>query len=118
MLMLRPELEKHRLARASDLDRVRAGQMVRYAGIVTVRQQPETAKGTVFISLEDETGNVQVIVWPHLKEKHRSEVLRSKLLGVYGRWQREGEVKNLIALKLKDLTSLLGGLSTTSRDFH
>lgn len=118
MLLLRPQLQKHRLARASDLDRIRAGKMVRYAGIVTVRQQPETAKGTVFISLEDETGNVQVIVWPHLKERFRPEVLRSKLLAVYGRWQREGDVKNLIAFKLKDLTPLLGGLSTTSRDFH
>ena len=118
MLLLRPQLQKHRLARASDLDRVRAGQMVNYAGIVTVRQQPETAKGTVFISLEDETGNVQVIIWPHLKERFRPEVLRSKLLAVYGRWQREGDVKNLIAFKLKDLTPLLGGLSTTSRDFH
>lgn len=118
MLLLRPQLQKHRLARASDLDRVRAGKMVRYAGIVTVRQQPETAKGTVFISLEDETGNVQVIVWPHLKERFRPEVLRSKLLAVYGRWQREGDVKNLIAFKLKDLSHILGGLSTTSRDFH
>jgi len=68
MLLLRPQLNKHRLARAVDLDRVRAGQFFRYAGIVTVRQQPPTAKGTMFISLEDETGNVQVIVWPHLKE--------------------------------------------------
>lgn len=56
--------------------------------------------------------------WPHLKERHRSEVLRSKLLAVYGPWQREGDVKNLIAFKLKDLTPLLGGLATTSRDFH
>jgi len=92
--------------------------MVRYADIVTVRQQPETAKGTVFISLENDTGNLQVIVWPLLKERHRPEVLRSKLLAVYGRWQREGDVKNLVAFKLKDLTLLLGGLSTTSRDFH
>lgn len=72
----------------------------------------------MFILLEDETGNVQVIVWPHLKERHRAEVLRSKLLAVYGRWQREGDVKNLIAFKLKDLTPLLGGLSTTTRDFQ
>lgn len=118
MLLLRPELVKRRLARAVELDDVPNGRFVRYAGIVTVRQQPETAKGVVFISLEDETGNVQVIVWPTLKEKQRPEVLRARLLGVYGQWQRQDGVKNLIAHKLADLTPLLGGLATTSRDFH
>ena len=94
------------------------GRLVRYAGIVTVRQQPETARGTIFISLEDETGNVQAIVWKSLREKQRAEVLRARLLAVYGRWQREGDVKHLIALRLADLTPLLGKLMTTSRDFH
>ncbi|PZP98318.1 MAG: error-prone DNA polymerase [Variovorax paradoxus] len=118
MLLLRPELAKRRLARAVELDDMPNGRFVRYAGIVTVRQQPETAKGVVFISLEDETGNVQVIVWPTLKEKQRPEVLRARLLAVYGQWQRQDGVKNLIAHKLADLTALLGGLATTSRDFH
>jgi error-prone DNA polymerase len=118
MRLLRPVLNQRKLARAVDLDRVPHGRFVRYAGIVTVRQQPETAKGTVFISLEDETGNVQVIVWKSLKEQQRPHVLRARLLAVYGQWQREGEVKNLIAHKLADLTPLLGRLSTTSRDFH
>ncbi|GHC84857.1 error-prone DNA polymerase [Pseudorhodoferax aquiterrae] len=118
MLLLRPELNKRKLARAVDLDGVPGGRFVRYAGIVTVRQQPETAKGVVFISLEDETGNVQVIVWPTLKEKQRAEVLRARLLAVYGQWQLQDGVKNLVAHKLADLTPLLGGLETTSRDFH
>lgn len=118
MLLLRPALNERKLARAVDLDEVPNGRFVRYAGIVTVRQQPETAKGVVFISLEDETGNVQVIVWPTLKEKQRPEVLRARLLAVYGQWQRQDGVKNLIAHKLADLTPLLGGLPTTSRDFH
>ena len=118
MLLLRPALARRKLARASDLDHVPNGRFVRYAGIVTVRQQPETAKGTVFISLEDETGNVQVIVWRSLKEAQRPEVLRARLLAVYGQWQREGEVKNLIAHKLADLTPMLGRLATTSRDFQ
>ncbi|KQP49080.1 error-prone DNA polymerase [Pseudorhodoferax sp. Leaf274] len=118
MLLLRPALSERKLAKASDLDRVPNGRWVRYAGIVTVRQQPETAKGTVFISLEDETGNVQVIVWRTLKERQRPEVLRARLLAVYGQWQRQGEVKNLVAHKLADLTPLLGKLSTVSRDFH
>jgi error-prone DNA polymerase len=118
MLLLRPALNERKLARAVDLDEVPNGRFVRHAGIVTVRQQPETAKGVVFISLEDETGNVQVIVWPTLKEKQRAEVLRARLLAVYGQWQRQDGVKNLIAHKLADLTPLLGGLATTSRDFH
>ena len=73
------------------------GRIVRYCGIVTLRQQPETANGTVFISLEDETGVVQVICWKSLRDAQRKELLRSRLLVVYGTWQREGDVKNLIA---------------------
>ncbi|MBS0343941.1 MAG: error-prone DNA polymerase, partial [Proteobacteria bacterium] len=118
LALLRRALERRGLLKAQDLEQVPDGQLVRYAGIVTVRQQPETAKGTVFISLEDETGNVQVIVWKSLKEAQRPEVLRARLLAVSGRWQREGEVKNLIAHNFADLTPLLGRLSTTSRDFQ
>lgn len=118
LLLLRPALTKLKLSRAADLKRVPNGGWVRYAGIVTVRQAPETAKGVVFVSLEDETGDVQVIIWPSLKEKQRAEMLRSKLLAVYGRWQRKAGVANLIAQELEDLSSMLGGLSTTSRDFH
>ncbi|SEA87136.1 error-prone DNA polymerase [Variovorax sp. YR216] len=118
LALLRPALTRRQLLRAEDLETVPDGQMVRYAGIVTVRQQPETAKGTVFISLEDETGNVQVIVWKSLREQQRPEVLRARLLAVYGMWQREGDVKNLIAHKLADMTPLLGRLATSSRDFQ
>lgn len=82
------------------------------------RQQPGTAKGVVFVTLEDETGTVQVIVWKALREKQRRELLHSSLLAVYGKWQRQGEVCHLIAQHLVDLTPLLGGLSTVSRDFR
>lgn len=61
---------------------------------------------------------MQVIEWKSLREKQRAEVLRSQLLAVYGQSQREGDVKNIVARKLADLTSLLGRLATTSRDFH
>jgi error-prone DNA polymerase len=118
LALLRPALAKRRLLRAADLDEMPDRCFVRYAGIVTIRQQPETAKGTTFISLEDETGAVQVIVWKSLREKQRAEVLRSRLLAVYGQWQREGDVKNIVARKLVDLTPLLGRLATTSRDFR
>lgn len=103
---------------AAELHDLPDGRLARACGIVTVRQQPETAKGTIFISLEDETGNVQVIVWKSLREKQRAEVLRARLLAVYGKWQRAGDVKNLVAHRLADLTHLLGELATTSRDFH
>jgi error-prone DNA polymerase len=70
------------------------------------------------VTLEDETGVVQVIVWKALRERQRSALGRSRLLAVHGVWQREGEVCNLIAGHLEDLTPLLGRLATESRDFH
>ena len=117
MKLLRPHLEGRRLMTSRDLEAAPTGRLVRYCGIVTLRQQPETANGTVFISLEDETGVVQVICWKSLRDAQRKELLRSRLLLVHGTWQREGDVKNLIAGRLEDLTPMLGRLATESRDF-
>jgi error-prone DNA polymerase len=117
MALLRPNLNERRLLTAEQLNAMPNGRIVRYCGIVTLRQQPETANGTVFISLEDETGVVQVICWKSLRDAQRKELLKSRLLAVYGTWQREGDVKNLIAGRLEDLTPLLGRLATESRDF-
>ena len=74
----------------------------------------------IFVSLEDETGVVQVIVWKSLREVQRQELLGARLMVVHGTWQREGIVKNLIASRLEDLTPLLGRLagSANSRDFR
>jgi len=118
LALLRPLLTQRGCMSAQDLHDLPGGRRVSYCGIVTLRQQPETAKGVIFVSLEDETGVVQVICWPSIREKQRKELLHSRLLAVYGKWQREGEVRNLIAGRLEDLTPLLGRLSTTSRDFH
>ena len=118
MALLRPHLVERRLRTAAELHDMPNGRLVRYCGIVTLRQQPDTANGTIFISLEDETGVVQVIVWKRLREQQRPEVLRSRLLAVYGVWQREGDVMNLVAGRLEDLTSLMGELATSSRDFR
>lgn len=118
LALLRSLLTERRLATAAELHRAPHGRLVRFAGLVTLRQQPETASGVVFVSLEDETGVVQVIVWRRLRERFRQALLRSRLLAVRGTWQREGEVANLIAGHLEDLTPLLGRLATTSRDFH
>ena len=70
-----------------------------------------------FVSLEDEFGAVQVIVWKSVREKQRKELMNARLLGVYGIWQRQEESRNLIAQHFVDLTQLLGRLSSRSRDF-
>lgn len=118
MALLRDQLRAKRFLSSSELRDLPNGRLVRTCGIVTVRQQPETAKGVVFVSLEDEDGSVQVIVWKALREQQRTELLSAKLLGVYGTWQRDGESRNLIARRLVDLTHILGRLAAPSRDFH
>ena len=117
LAVLRDKLNERRLLTAEQLNDMPNGRIVRYCGIVTLRQQPATANGTVFISLEDETGVVQVICWKSLRDAQRKELLKSRLMAVYGTWQREGDVKNLIAGRLEDLTPLLGRLATVSREF-
>ena len=117
LALLRQHLLKQRLLPASTLASFMHGQFARACGIVTVRQRPATAKGTVFVTLEDETGVVNVIVWPALVERQRKELLQSSLLAVYGIWQTENNVHHLIAKRLVDMTSLLGSLQTESRNF-
>lgn len=118
LALLRHALAERRFMTAAELDAVPHGRLVRYCGIVTLRQQPATASGVIFVSLEDETGVVQAIVWRSLRERQRTVLTQSRLLAIRGTWQREGEAKNLIAGHLEDLTPLLGRLATTSRDFH
>ena len=117
LALLRAQLLEQRFLPASALASYTHGQLARACGIVTVRQRPGTAKGVIFMTLEDETGTVNVIVWPDLVESQRREVLSAPLLGVYGVWQREGIVRNLVAKRLVDMSHLLGRLRTSSRDF-
>ncbi|MFN5234625.1 MAG: error-prone DNA polymerase, partial [Burkholderiaceae bacterium] len=117
LALLRAHLHQRRLLSADMLAQCKNGQIARACGIVTVRQRPATAKGTVFVTLEDETGTVNVIVWPALVERQRQELLQSSLLAVYGIWQTSNSVNHLIAKRLVDLTALLGTLQTDSRDF-
>ena len=127
LALLRPRLASRGLLSAGELNALPNGREVAACGIVTVRQQPQTAKGTIFVTLEDETGPVNVIVWKSLRDTQRHEVLHARLLAVYGVWQRSeesdtregyGAVRNLVAHRLEDLTPLLGRLGTSSRDFH
>ncbi|HYD79206.1 MAG TPA: error-prone DNA polymerase [Paucimonas sp.] len=115
--LLRAALTKRKFLPAEVLNTFADRQLARACGIVTGRQRPQTAKGTMFVTLEDETGFVNVIVWPALIETFRRELLASTLLGVYGVWQCESNVRHLVAKRLVDLSPLLGGLSTRSRDF-
>ncbi len=91
---------------------------VRVAGLVTSRQQPQTASGIIFVTLEDEHGLINVIVWRHVAEMQRRPLLQARLLAVEGQWENVDGVSHLIAHRLKDLTSLLGVLDARSRDFH
>jgi error-prone DNA polymerase len=118
LALLRPELAAFKVQPAAVLALCRHGQLARASGLVTHRQRPETAKGVVFVTLEDETGSVNVIVWPTVAQTQRTPLLAATLLTVYGVWQREGELRHLIAQRLVDHSSLLQGLVSKSRDFH
>lgn len=118
LTLLRRRLAAMGYATARDLARLPNGRRVQACGIVTVRQRPGTASGTIFSSIEDETGSINVILWPDLVDRQRKEVLGAALLGVVGTWQRQGEVRHLIAQELVDLSPLLGRLVAGSRDFH
>ena len=99
-------------------------------GIVTMRQQSETAKGVIFVTLEDETSSVNIIVWRPVRwcereresererERQRTALLRSRLLAVSGQWQAKDGSRHLIARRLHDVMPWLGKLATRSRDFH
>ncbi len=120
--LLREQLSKQKLLTAAQLRDLPSGRLVRACGIVTMRQQPPSAKGVLFITLEAATGTVNVIVWKRLRERQRTAAIKSRMLAVYGVWQRDeesgGEVRHLVAGHLKNMTPLLGQLLTTSRDFH
>ena len=113
-----------KLLSAQELLALPDGRTVRACGIVMGRQRPQTAKGTIFVTLEDETGNVNVIVWNHVVEAWRDPLLQAHLLAVQGTWQRDvdsgGKVCHLVATGFRDLTPLMGRLAHnhTSRDFH
>jgi error-prone DNA polymerase len=118
LALLRPRLARMGLAVAEEIRSMQHGSLARAAGIVIGRQRPDTASGVMFVTLEDETGCVNVIVWRDLQDKQRREVLGARLMAVYGSIEREGEVVHLLARRLVDHTALLGRLATRSRDFH
>jgi DNA polymerase III alpha subunit len=108
---IRPLLEKREVVRADRLDTVRAGSRIEVAGLVLVRQRPGTASGVIFMTLEDEAGIANVVVWPKVFEANRRVLLGARLLAVRGQLQKEGRVIHIIAEKLTDLTGHLLDLS-------
>ena len=118
LALLRPHLQRQRLVSAAQLRNLPHGKITRAAGLVISRQHPGTASGVTFLTLEDETGSINVVVWRDLADRQRRELLGSRLLAVYGVLERQGEVAHLIAGRLRDMTPLLGNLTTQSRDFH
>jgi len=135
LALLRERLRKKQLLSADELKCVANGRHVRTAGIGLMRQRPQTASGVTFVTIEDETGQVNIIVWERIGREQRRALLDARLLEVHGEWQRQSsgqqpsgqrgnpqqgqeEVMHLIAGRLIDRTKMLCELLTRSRDFH
>ena len=117
LALLRRTLGQRRLLRAIDLQAMEHGRLVRTAGLVINRQRPGSAGGVTFVTLEDETGHINLVVWKRTAEAQRRILLGASLLGVSGIWERRGQVCHLVAGKLEDHSELLGRLQARSRDF-
>ena len=111
--LLRDELAARRVIKAEELTRIRNGERVRVAGLVLVRQRPGTASGVIFMTLEDETGIANIVVWPKLFEQYRREVLAGRLVAIDGPVQSESGVIHVIAERVHDYTPLLATLSAS-----
>jgi len=130
LALLREQLTAFRVQPAAVLRGYPNGRLARASGLVTHRQRPETAKGTMFVTLEDDTGTVNAIVWPAVVDSQRKPLLAARLLTLFGRWQRqdgppgeagqegEGAVMHLVVMKAIDHSALLQGLVSRSRDFR
>ena len=116
--LIRRQLRERRYRRSNEVAALESGRPARFAGLVLLRQRPQTASGVTFMTVEDEAGMVNVVVWAQVAERFRRVFLESRLLGIEGRLESEQGVRHLIARKLEDLTPLLSRLATTSRDFR
>ena len=116
--LVRRELARQRVVTAAEAVSAPQGKWVRVAGLVLIRQRPGTASGVVFETLEDETGIVNLIVWPKIYDKFRPAARHAALLQAEGYVQRQGQVVHVLARRLHDLSHMLKGLESRSRDFH
>ena len=111
MQLLRPHFDADKMLTCAQLADTKPESLVRLAGVVLIRQRPGSAKGVVFVTIEDETGIANLIVWPHKMERYRRQVLGAHLMGVEGRLQREGIVTHVIAERVFDLSHRLSYLT-------
>jgi error-prone DNA polymerase len=118
LALLRDKLRQRGVVPTQELWQQPNGKMVKTAGLVITRQRPGSAGGVTFVTMEDETGYVNLIVWNRVAVEQRAALLESRLLEVHGKLQREGDVQHVIAQRLTNLSSLLGDLVVASRNFH
>ncbi|HUD95912.1 MAG TPA: error-prone DNA polymerase [Woeseiaceae bacterium] len=118
MMLLRRQLDRHRYAAAAELPSMVSGKEIRVAGLVITKQRPGTASGVTFITLEDETGHINLIVWKKIADRQREVLLNARLMGVFGELQIESGVIHIIVRKMIDHTGMLGELQVVSRDFR
>jgi error-prone DNA polymerase len=114
---LRADLRAQHITRCADLANARDGQRLTVAGIVLVRQRPGSARGVLFITIEDETGHANLIVWPSVFDRQRRLVLTASMLACRGKVQREGEVIHVVADHLTDLSPLLRSVGQRDENF-
>lgn len=117
LALFRSHLDSYRVSTASALTNIENEAPAKVTGLVTCRQRPQTAAGVTFLTLEDESGFVNVVVWPSLGEKQRPIVRQAMLIGVVGHVQKSEGVIHLIARELVDLSHWLGSMELSSRNF-
>jgi error-prone DNA polymerase len=118
LALLRDRLQRRGIVPTQELWEQPNGKLVITAGLVITRQRPGSAGGVTFVTMEDETGYVNLIVWNRVAVEQRAALLESRLLQVHGKLQREGDVQHVIAQRLTNLSSMLGDLVVASRNFH
>jgi error-prone DNA polymerase len=117
LALLRQQLDHYRIKTSKRILATPHGALVRVAGIVTSRQRPSSANNVAFVTLEDESGYLNLVVWQRIAEAQRRILTQSRLMAAFGEVQREGDVIHIIVKQLKDFTPMLGEILTRSRDF-
>jgi error-prone DNA polymerase len=118
MYLIRHRLDRYGYRRSDRLPDLQTGCDINVAGLVITKQRPGTASGVTFVTLEDESGHINLIVWKQVAEQYRAALLNARLMGVRGELQIEGKVIHVIARELIDHTEMLGDLEIRSRDFR
>ncbi|NTJ41834.1 DNA polymerase III subunit alpha [Agrobacterium larrymoorei] len=117
MAFLRQDLARKRIVTCAQATNTRDGGWIEAAGLVLVRQRPGSAKGVIFVTMEDETGIANAVVWAKTFEKYRRALLGASMVGIYGKIQREGSVVHLVAHRITDLSDILKSVGEREKPF-